>query len=607
MLSRRFLSCLVGLVVVGAMQGCIEDEQDVLGETEQAAHVAPSNVAVTQTTASRAQVSWTGSVGATKYYVYQSIAGGAFNFRGTSTSLAYVVGGLLNGVEYCYQVAADGPQGISPASAPPACITLGLPGAPMNVSAIPTAYDRATVTWTGVSGATKYYVYQATDAAGPYSYIQTAVSPSTQITAGNLASGTNYCFKVAAETSTGVSAQSVEGCTSTFAAGVEGFWKFNETSGTTVTDSSTWLRIGTRQGAVSISASQPPLDNNPRSLQFAGGTADAVSIPSNTVFGFTGAFTIALWAKVDVSPAGTLRLIGKREAACGTVNWELAQDATNQLHLVGAGGAIRSFGQSLPLGEWTHVAVTRTSSGLARMYLNGVQVASGAYTVGPTNTAPLQIGNSGGCGSAASFIDFVAVQSRDLTPAEVATLGKRPPAPTNFLATVASSKRVNLSWDALTPSATKYFIYKGTASGNQTFYNSVLAPALTFSDNINQPATQVSYYIQAIRDGLVSLPSPEQIVTTNPAPLAPATVTATVASTNRIRVDWTASTNATKYYIYESANGGVATYRGTAIAPAVTFTVGSLTVGSTYTYYVIAEDAAGVRSAPSATTTPITL
>lgn len=610
MVAKQLLRAVVSMFVgLAAVQGCALDDPDLESELEFGLHDPPTSLSATATAPDRITVSWTPAATGTKTYVYESATGGPFTivgsvlFPGTSLPRA----GRMPATMYCYVARTDGPEGLSPASAP-ACTTT--PGAtlpvPTGVTAMATSSDRIFVSWNAVSGANRYYVHQSVGAAGPYTLVNTVLSPGTSVQVANLTSATNYCFQIQAANSSGAtSAMSPPTCASTFGAGLEGFWKFNEGAGTSIEDSSGWLRGGSIQGNVAYTADKPPMDNNPFALAFGGGAGDAASIPHNTVFRLAGNFTVTAWVKLEAAPSGTLRIAGKRLPGCGTTNWELAQDATNGLHLRGAN--VAAFGATLPVGAWTHVTVTHTA-GTATLYLDGVAAGSAAFTVGPNITSTLEIGNSGGCGSAPALIDHVAIYTRALTPTEVGDLGTPPAAPTNLVATATSAKHVQLTWDPV-PGASKYLLYKGTTSGDQVLFASLLAPTVSFSDSTNQPSTQTSWFVRAVENGLISDSSNEQIVSTLPPPPAPGNVTATALTSTRIQLTWDAVPNAVKYYIYQSTGGGPFVIKGSVLASSPTptsFVAAALTANTQYTYYLVSDDGV-VVSAQSSTVSATTL
>lgn len=86
---------------------------------------------------------------------------------------------------------------------------------PMQVMVTSTAVDRVSVSWTDVPGAIKYYVYQSTAMAGPYTMVSSVRAPSTSTPVAHLTPNTNYCFEVRSEDGTGPGGFSTPTCTST--------------------------------------------------------------------------------------------------------------------------------------------------------------------------------------------------------------------------------------------------------------------------------------------------------------------------------------------------------------------------------------------------------
>lgn len=603
-LVKTLLIALFGMMLV---HGCALQEPDE-SSTEQFV-TAPTGVTATPTSPSRILLTWAPGMDAVKYYVFQSTTGpaGPYGYRTTATGTFIIIANLMPATEYCFVLrGVDQFNNQSPDSAPPACATTqGTPMAPTpptGVTATPTSSSRITVAWNAVAMADRYFVYQSVGSAGPYNFINTVLAPGTSLSVANLMPDTTYCYRVASAQGALTSTLSdPPACAKTFRAGLEGFWKVNETSGSVATDASGQGRNGTLVGGATREPNdRAPLDNNRGSILVSGAGADAVSVPDAAPFWFTGPFSVNLWVKLPA--AGDVSLMGKRVAGCGTVNWELAQDGAG-LHFKGLNGTRVNFNQSLPVGEWTHVAVTQ-ASGTLRAYVNGAEVASGSYTVGPRFSDPMEIGNSGGCGGAAHLVDEIQIWSRQLTGQEVADLGTRPPAPANFVVTPVSPTTVTLTWDAV-PGASKYFVYRGTMSGDQVFYNTVLAPNTTFSVGGMAPNETSSWYVAAARNGIISVPSTEQIVMTLAAPNPPASVTATAISSSRIRIDFSTVPGATKYYIYQS-DGGPFAFRGTVLAQnPPTYTSVNLLPNTMYSFYVVTDDGF-VWSMPSMTASATT-
>lgn len=607
MRSKMVWTTLLVAVFAAAASGCTMGPGLDEAQVEQDILPPPTSVTATATSSSRITVSWTAVTGAVKYYVYQSVgSAGPFSFKGTAVSPAtqLLVANLSPSTQYCYEVRTVQNTGsVGSFSSPPACTTTlgtGAPPPPSSVTATATGSDRIQVDWSSVSGATKYAVLQSTGSAGPYAQVGTVLAPTTTFSSANLQASTQYCFEVASMNGTGTGTPSAPVCATTLVEDLAGYWAFNEGSGSTATDKSGFGRDGTLTGSASYSSDHPMMDNNRFSISSPGGTGDAVSVPDASVWWLTGDFTLSMWVKVPAAPAGTVRFAGKEVTGCGAVNWELFEDASGVQF---RGATTLAFGQSVPVGTWTQLAVTQ-SGGTATAYINGAQASSGAFTIGPRSSDAMEFANSGNCGGDAVQVDEVRIYTRALTPSEVATLGTPPAAPTNLVATVAGSTRVNLSWDAVA-GVSKYFIYKGTASGNEVFFRTVLAPTTSYSDTSNMAGSTASYVVRSVRDTLISDASNEQVVTTSPPIAAPTGVTATAIGSLRIRVDWNAVPSAVKYYVWQSANGGAYAVVGTVLASdPTTFTAANLMTGVNYCYEVQTQgsDSTSVLSSPACTT-----
>ena len=204
-----------------------------------------------------------------------------------------------------------------------------------------------------------------------------------------------------------------------------------------------------------------------------------------------------------------------------------------------------------------------------------------------------------------------------LTFTATTTDNEAPTAPTNLAAQVTDDD-VALSWDASSDNVgvTDYRVYRGATAGftpdNASHLGDVTAPTRTYTDS-NRPAG--TYYYKVIaRDAAGNTSTPtaavEATVTTPPpadneAPTAPTNLAAQVTDDD-VALSWDASSDnvgVTDYRVYRGATAGFtpdnASHLGDVTAPTRTYTDSNRPAG-TYYYKVIARDAAGNTSTPTA-------
>jgi len=617
MSTKKLVSVvLVGLLGLIAGAGCIGDadqEDEQLGNVEQDVVSPPTNLVATVASATSINLSWNAVPGATKYIIFKGTAPGnevQFTSNAPPTATTFFDSHDTPNTQYCFQVTVFVTGGGQSARSNESCVTTSAgPQPPANVQAVAISSSRITVTWNAVPGAVRYYVFESTGGSA-FTSIGNVAAPTTTFTVANLQPATTYSFEVETFISnSSISPLSTPPATATtFALGLEAYYKFDDKTGTTALDSSGFQRNGTLSGgAVFSTTDAAPLKDstghNPSSLTLPSSTS-TMSVTQSPV-NFLVDSSLSMWVKLTAAPTGTVSILGRRGPSCGTLNWQLTQDTTNMLHFDGT--AIRSFGQSLVVGTWTHIAVVKTGANV-QLYLNGVMVNSGSYTPGPSNTTPLQIGNVGGCGNKGAFnVDEMRMFSRALSASEVAALGTPPPAPTNLAAIEVHSTRVKLSWTA-SPGASQYFVFKGSAAGNETFFTS--DQVTTFVGDHLTPSQTTSWKTFALSSGgLISAPSNEVVVTTLAPPPPPTNLTAMLsACCNHGRIDlaWTAEPRATRYVIFQSKAGAAFAQVAQVAAPAVSFEVANLTAGTMYTYEVESEDDGLTFSIPSTTASATT-
>jgi beta-glucanase (GH16 family) len=198
------------------------------------------------------------------------------------------------------------------------------------------------------------------------------------------------------------------------------YWRLGETSGTSAADS-----VGTNTGTYrnGVTTGTPSLlvsDSANRSASFDG-VNDAVSVPSSAGLGPSAAVTVEAWVRPSAKPpAGTFDSVATKAES-----WSLQFNGP-QLEFTTMQGSTRRRVQapaaSVVAGQTYHVVGTYDGV-TQRLYVNGVQVASGAFS-GAMNvtTASVVIGSWDAASEfLAGTVDDVAVYAKALTPTQAAS------------------------------------------------------------------------------------------------------------------------------------------------------------------------------------------
>jgi len=173
-----------------------------------------------------------------------------------------------------------------------------------------------------------------------------------------------------------------------------------------------------------------------------------------------------------------------------------------------------------------------------------------------------------------------------------------PAAPTNLVATAASTTSIQLAWTDNATNETSYRVEMKT-TGAYAVARNLSANATSVTITSLAAGKLYTFRVQA-RNTLASAYSNEASATTPAAaqpPAAPSNLTATPLSATSIRLDWhDNSGNETAFVIQESSPGGSLSLPVVA-ANAQTSTVTGLSPNTPYTFSVRAENAAGTSAA----------
>jgi len=192
------------------------------------------------------------------------------------------------------------------------------------------------------------------------------------------------------------------------------YWEFDETSGSTAIDSSGNGRHATYTGSLTLNSST--VTNLGSSVDLTGGH---INVP--TVGGAYANLSIEFW--VNAASLGGITAIFATDGYGDTqghinLNPDVVQSAappSNPADLYASSATI-------DLNTWYYVVVTKDGAGgpdAHKIYVNGIEAASGSLVAGVHNMDNSQIGAWTGTRNLDGRVDEVAVYDKVLSPAQI--------------------------------------------------------------------------------------------------------------------------------------------------------------------------------------------
>jgi len=187
------------------------------------------------------------------------------------------------------------------------------------------------------------------------------------------------------------------------------------------------------------------------------------------------------------------------------------------------------------------------------------------------------------------------------------TLAGSPEAPSNLNATAAGATQINLSWTNNATDQTGFKVERSPDNVTFTQIGTAGASTTTYSNLSLSPKTVYYYRVRATNasgdSGYTNVSSATTLPDTTP-PTAPSNLTAIAASSTQINLSWTASTDnvgVIGYEIRRCQGAGCTTFAQIATPPGTgtSFSDTGLAASASYSYEIIATDAAGNLSSPS--------
>lgn len=302
------------------------------------------------------------------------------------------------------------------------------------------------------------------------------------------------------------------------------YYKFEETSGNTVADSSGNNLTGNWTGTTTLISDSaagdcaPTPAGNQHSIIFAEGavhsTGGYILTPNATLTKFTTPFSVMAWIKPKQFASGQnpndTGAILFDWVWTGSVfdGWGFDITVGQQLQFYTGDATTMDTTTStgtVPWGSWSHVAGVWDGTN-KYIYINGKLDTTQASTLVPGQTTnTFQVGKDDYWRNFYGNVDEVRLYSGALTASQILAIYNGVDAPTLQPATPLPNA-VTLNWNAVT-GATGYNIYRATASGGPytTPYATVNSgTTTTYTDSNATYPTTYYYVVQTIEGTLVS-------------------------------------------------------------------------------------------------------
>ena len=430
--------------------------------------------------------------------------------------------------------------------------------------------------------------------------------PRASYTDGTAANNTTYYYVIQGANNGGSSANSSEvSATPGGTSGLLGWWKFDENTGTSVSDSSGYSNTGTfSNGAWATGRSGYAGSFN--------GTSSAVNMGKGLI-ATANSFSVSCWVKMSttspyqtfVSQDGTnvsgFYLV--KRANAGTFGFIFrASDST------GAATVAANATTTPTTGVWYHlIGVYDRPNSQLKLYINGTLEGTASFTTPWSATGVTAIGRSFTGGTPTDWVnglvDGVRLYNRLLTASEIATISAYPIG----VSASASGTTATVSWSAFT-NATSYNLYRSTTAGTEggTPYRTGLT-GTSYSDTSLSAGTNYYYKLSAVTADGESAHS-DEAAAVNAVPAAPTSLMA-VPGNGSAALSWTASTGGgtlTYTVLRSTTNGsGYAAVSGGSGLSGTTFTDSTASNTTTYYYVVQASNNGGTSgNSNQATVTP---
>lgn len=510
-------------------------------------------------------LSWGNVSGAASYSIHRStIKGGNYTIIGTSLTNSYTDDTAAADTGYYYVVSATFPDTTVGGFSPEASAMRAGSNVPSGITVTATTTTSVTLEWVRVPSATRYNVYQATSAGGPYTSVGNSPSPTFQ--AASLLSNRDYFYRLTSVVNGAESAQSatVPARTVTLptnspsgqAGNNQIRVSWNPLTGiTTYTLQRSTDRLNFTTVASGLTTNLF-MDNTA-----VNGTRYFYRLIANYSFG-------SVTSKVsDGITPGIVPLVPSGLAVTG--NWS-GSDIRLRWGPVASATNYKIYGSSSSGGPWVEIGQTSNNSFDASNL---------------TPDTPIYF--------AVTALNGMVESARSSSVAAIPSI--TPPAPS---LEAASDTLVEVTWGPVSFAAS-YDLQRSTDSIDFTTIASNL-PTPSYSDS-SVVGTETYYYrfIPKNADGLMGATSSVSTeINTGVNPIIPANIKASVISSTSIQISWVGVPNATSYSVSRgTSSGGPYTLIETVTDPVISSTDATVTPGTVYYYVVQSINSAKKKSA----------
>lgn len=306
---------------------------------------------------------------------------------------------------------------------------------PSALSATP-GNGTASLQWTASSSknVAGYNVYRAeANGSWPSTPLATVSSATLAYTDTGLTNGSTYTYRVTAYESAGnqsspsnqASATPAGACSprqSSYSgvvsatAGLVGYWRLGESSGTVACDSTANHDNGTYLGGVTLGV-PGAISGDPDTAVALNGTTGQVSVPSASSLNVGDNFTIEAWVKRGASKTESNEVIASKQEGLLVLMFNEADQLT--LRRSTYGNIATANVATTDTTSWHYVVATKNGASV-HLYLDGTDVTGTVANQTMTNnTEPLVIGQSSNTSYFKGSIDEVALYDTALTTAQI--------------------------------------------------------------------------------------------------------------------------------------------------------------------------------------------